>query len=69
MSNFTNFRKKSKNFFKKLLTIIFLYARLINVRGGYEMKKKRRYVLKPFWTVVLFYTEIVIATLLLIYVR
>ena len=31
--------------------------------------KKKRYVLKPIWVVVLFYLEIVIATLLMIYVR
>lgn len=31
------------------------------------MKRKKKYVLKPFWTVVLFYTEIVVSTLLLVY--
>ena len=28
---------------------------------------KKRYVLKPFWTVALLYTEILVATLILIY--
>ena len=28
---------------------------------------KKKYVLKPFWTTVLFYTEIIIATLVLVY--